>query len=137
MKLQNIIRMQAIVIGLGATLLLASSSRAQEIVNTEFPDGPNVAAFTQQASDTAANDSTAPVLVNPTAISPAAASIATPVEAQAAAISLWNSIQNWVMGSLLLCIGLVALYGLVEAKRANRTLRSRAGSQFYRRAALS
>jgi len=137
MKLQNILRMQAIVIGLGATLLLASSAPAQEIVNTEFPDGPNVAAFAQPAPAATVNDSDAAVVLIPSVMSPAAASIATPVPAQAAAISLWYSVQGWVIASLLLCIGLVALYALAEAKRANRNLDARTGSQGYRRVALS
>jgi len=42
MKLQMILRMQAVVIGFAGVLLLASSVPAQEIVNTNFADGPNV-----------------------------------------------------------------------------------------------
>jgi hypothetical protein len=49
MKIQNSIRMQAVVIGFAGVLFLASSLTAQEITNTEWPDAPG-ATTTVQAS---------------------------------------------------------------------------------------
>src|SRR5258706_2521186 len=54
MKIQNILRAQAVMIGFAAMLLLASSAPAQEITNTEWPDGNNVSAPAQ--AKPAAND---------------------------------------------------------------------------------
>src|SRR5258706_1615195 len=54
MKIQNILRPKAVMIGFAAMLLLASSARAQEITNTEWQDGNNVSAPAQ--AKPAAND---------------------------------------------------------------------------------
>src|SRR6266700_8118341 len=50
MRLQNIFRMHAMVIGFGAVLLLASSARAQEIENTNWDEASNSVATAQPAA---------------------------------------------------------------------------------------
>ena len=47
MILQNLIRTQLLVAGVGLAILSAGSVRAQEITNTQFADGPYTEAFTQ------------------------------------------------------------------------------------------
>ena len=46
-------RVPMMVAGLGIALFSAGATRAQEIVNTSFDDGPNVAPLTQPAVNTA------------------------------------------------------------------------------------
>ncbi len=123
MKLQNILRMQALVIGFAGLLLLASSARAQEIVNTSFDDGPNVAPSAQPSPAPAANDLNSEA-GEPQAFVPAAM-LSGPVVLRGAAIVRWNLIKGWLMVGMLVCIALVALYALSEAKRANRNLTAR------------
>jgi hypothetical protein len=57
MNIQNMVRTSAVVVGMGAALLFTSSVQAQEIENTIWPDGANVAPFEQPAAVTAAQNS--------------------------------------------------------------------------------
>jgi hypothetical protein len=135
MKSQINFRMFAVLIALGAALLLAGTVNAQEITNTYFDDGPNVAAFPQPTPPTTAADLDAATL-NLNAVTPIAM-IATPVVTPEAVISLVTPVENWMVVSLLLCIAFVAVYALLVAKRAIRILNARANAQANRRAALS
>src|SRR5271166_495280 len=125
MKLQNMIRMEAMVLGFAGVLLLASSARAQEIVNTSFDDGPNVAPLAQPAPAPVSSD------LNSAAAEPqivvSAAMISEPIVARGAGISAWTLIEGWLIVSLLVCIAMGVLYALSEAKRANRNLAVRLG----------
>jgi len=47
MKTRQTLWMQAAIIGIGAAFFIAVPTRAQEIVNTEFNDGPYVTSFAQ------------------------------------------------------------------------------------------
>jgi hypothetical protein len=60
MTLGKVMRMQMMVAGLGIALSCAGATKAQEIVNTSFDDGPNVTAFAQP---TAAGTAAANVIV--------------------------------------------------------------------------
>ena len=125
MKLQNIIRMQAMVLGFAGVLLLANSAPAQEIANESFDDGPNVAPLAQPAPASVSSD------LNSAAAEPqivvSAAMISEPIVARGAGISRWTLIEGWLIVSLLVCIAMGALYALSEAKRANRNLAARLG----------
>jgi hypothetical protein len=48
------IRAVLLITGLGAALLFVNAARAQEIANTEFPDGPYTTPFTQPVPTNAA-----------------------------------------------------------------------------------
>jgi hypothetical protein len=50
MKFENLIRTHVAIAGCAAVLSFAGATRAQEIENTTFDDGPNVAPFTQPAT---------------------------------------------------------------------------------------
>lgn len=133
MKVQNIIQLQALVIGFAAVLFLASSASAQEIVNTSFEDGPNVVAISETAAPVAGD-------LNSPRGEPQSANGATvigePTVVREAGISLRTTLEGWLLTSLLLGIAIVALYALSEAKRANRNLAARLG-QMKGRSALS
>ena len=134
MKLQMILRMQAVVIGFAGVLLLASSVPAQEIVNTNFADGPNVTPFAQPSAAPVASDLRATAEEPPAAM--AAAMISEPPVVRETGISLRTTLEGWLITSFLLGIAIVALYALSEAKRANRDLAARLG-QINRRSAVS
>ena len=123
MKVQNIIRMQAVVIGFAGVLFLAGSAPAQEITNTEWPDAPG-ATTTAQASAAPAADNSNTVAVK-SGSSSAAASVAKPIVSQEAAVSQWPAVETWAMACLLVFFTLLALYKRAAARHANRNLESR------------
>lgn len=131
MKFQKMIRMQMILTGLAAALLLASSAKSQEITNTAFNDGPNVVPFEQFVPDQVPVKSTAAVTD-----SQAARSIAqTSTSSVSQEAGLVQTQEGWMTTALLICIGLVSLYALSEAKRANRNARPRTSSNVRTRLA--
>jgi len=136
MKIQNIFRMQAIVIGLGAAVLLfPNSASAQEIVNTEFADGPNVTSFAQPTTAAISTASTPGAVVSNEASQ--AVAVSTPVITDEAMISFENSTERWLMASSILGLALLALYGLTEIRRSERNFPEGPSSPSQRRAALS
>jgi hypothetical protein len=124
MKIQNILRTQAIVIGVGAAfLLLATPAKSQEIVNSEFSDGPYVTSFAQPTANTAAASATpAPVTsgtVNSNA-QVATVAIATPVVTEEMAVSFSNTVARWLTACTVLGIAMLVIYAWGEIRRANR-----------------
>jgi hypothetical protein len=117
MKIQNIIRTQAIVIALGAALLLAGSLRAQEIDNVSFDEGPNSIPMGQavpapKASTPAAANSQVPN---------ANAEAETQFVSEEVVSSQITPVDRWSMAALLVCIALGALYLRAIAYRGSRT----------------
>lgn len=135
MKIQNILRTQTIVIAIGAALLFfAGTVHAQEITNTEFNDGPYVAAFPQPAASAAvASASTAG---DANAVTPAIA-IPAPVVTEEAVVSLGASAERSMLAASLFAIAMLAVYAIAEVRRAHRNLPQGTSSQFQSRAALS
>jgi len=130
MKLHKIFRMQAVGMGIVAALFLASSAPAQEIENTRWNEGPNVAAFGQPAP--AANGLKTSA-VNPSSSSSNAAVIAKPVAAQESVVSPLRPVQGVIAFSLVF-MTLTALYRRAQAKRTDRN--SEAGSDQTNRIAV-
>jgi hypothetical protein len=128
MKLHKIFRMQAVGMGIVAALFLASSAPAQEIENTRWNEGPNVAAFEQPAP--AANGLKTSA-VNPSSSN--AAVIAKPVAAQESVVSPLRPVQGVIAFSLVF-MTLTALYRRAQAKRTDRN--SEAGSDQTNRIAV-
>jgi hypothetical protein len=135
MKIQNIIRMQAIVIALGSALFLAGSLRAQEIDNVSFDEGPNsipmgqaVPARAPKASTPAAANSPLPN-VNTEA--------KTPINSEEVLDSRITPVDRWSMAALLVCIALGALYLRAMADSRTQTLRHRSARPADSKTALS
>jgi hypothetical protein len=135
MKLQNFFRMQAMVIGFGAALFLASSVPAQEIDNTVWDDtNATVTVPVQPAAQPIPNDANS-TTTDSGAINLAAMSTSS-VLARESSASQWTPTEGWMVLSLLICIALVALRAFVVARRPNPNLNSRA-RQVDHRTALS
>jgi len=136
MKIQNILRMQAMVIGFAGVLFLASSAPAQEITNTQWPDAPGTTTTVQATAAPAANNSNT-AAVNPSPAN-AATSVAKPIATQEASVSQsqWPAVETWAMACLLVFFTLIALYKRTAARQANRNLESRI-RQINDRVALS
>lgn len=130
MQFQNIIRTQLVIAGLGATLLFAGATKAQEIVNTDFSDGPNVVAFTQSAGaqGTVAANAALPAPQAARAMAAISASANASAPAQQASVDAQPTVDAWLLGTLLACVGAIALYALAIAKRVTRELHSRSNS---------
>jgi len=62
--------------------------------------------------------------------------VSEPAVAGEGGISLWTTLEGWLITSFLLGIAIVAVYALSEAKRANRDLAARLG-KIERRSAVS
>jgi hypothetical protein len=116
MKLRNLLRMQVMLIGFGAALLLGGSARAQELENTNWDDGPGVVPFAQQAP---AQGVATPI--NSDSVTPTAA-VAKSVVTQAGDLSQLSPANEWVMGALLVCTALVAMRALMETRSRNRNI---------------
>ena len=134
MTFQKMLRTQLVVAGFGAALFLASSAKAQEITNTEFNDGPYVAAFAQPVVAQATPAST-PVMTEPQAMQ-AVAAITAPVFADEETLAAASSVERWIVaGMLLVAFIVIGLYclaelnALTELKRANRSLRARTSTR--------
>jgi hypothetical protein len=134
MKIENIIRMQGIVIALGAALLLASSVHAQEIDNVSFDEGPNSIPMGQAVPAPA-----------PTASTPAATNLPVPNVKDVAAAQLVTAdlvesritpVDRWFLASLLTCIALGALYLRASANRRKYGIRHRSASPADSRTSL-
>jgi hypothetical protein len=131
MKMQKIFRTQAVVIGCVAALFLASSAPAQEIENTRWNEGPNVAAFEQPAPASAANGLKASAV---NSSSSTAVAVANPVAAQESVVSRPSLVEGWVMVFSLIFMALLAQYKLAQTRRANRN--SAAGVDHANRTAI-
>jgi hypothetical protein len=120
MKVQNIIRMQLVAVGFAAALFFASATPAQEISNTEWPDGQDVVTpghpapeMASAAQDTKATDR-------------AATANAATVNQGAAMAQQTPSEGSWTTISLIIFFALATLYAFSGAKRANRNRYARA-----------
>jgi len=119
MKFQNRMKLQALVMACGAALCFASSTFGQEIVNTQFPDGPNVVPLSQ---NTALDASTAASPASSETI-PAGA-IDEPVANQASAIPVEAVIPSI---SMILSLCLLVVYAFAKTKRSYSTPDDRMG----------
>jgi hypothetical protein len=112
MKPPKTFRAQAMVIGFGVALLLASAARAQEFDNTRWDDGPNVVPFAQLAPAAPAKD------LNAAAADSQAQSLAatTPIESNQTSVSRRPPVEGQVIALLFIAIALMALYAVTEVK---------------------
>ena len=108
MRFQKMVRTQLFIAGLGAALLFAVGTKAQEIVNTEFADGPYVRPMDNQA--------------------PAASVAPVEVQADSAAQQVDNGEEPsarliWT-GTVLIWIGAIGIYAGGPARRFAREIQS-------------
>ena len=127
MKFQNIIRQSLLFAGITAALIFPATVRSQEITNTPFPDGPNVAPLVQPAPV----DQQAASLPAPQAIKASEAITASAQPQQEGMVQV--STPTWLSTSMFIGVAAIALYALAEAKRANRNLAASRSSYFYSR----
>jgi hypothetical protein len=114
MKIQKIFRMHTVMIGIAAALFLASSAPAQEIENTRWDEGTNVAPVQQPAPTAAANDLKASALNSSSGNS---AAIARPIATQESVVSRVSPIEGWAIGFALIFAALLAPYRLAQSRR--------------------
>jgi|SRR5580658_11288177 hypothetical protein len=121
MKMQNIIRMNVIGLGVAAVMLLASApTHAQEITNTEFSDGPYVTAYAQPTNPTQTAQTT-----QTTTQAPATTVASTPVISNTQLASMAGS-GDWAMASGLSgVVVLLTIFAVGQYRRINRNLRPR------------
>jgi hypothetical protein len=123
MKIQNIIRTNAVAIGFAAALFLATTPvRSQEITNSEFSQGADVTAFAQPTADM--QQAAAPVTQATTTQAPAAV-VSTPVISNTQVESMVTTAGDWMLASALSGLALIGLYAIAEIRRANRSTRPR------------
>jgi len=130
-KIQKIFCMHTVMIGVAAALFLASSAPAQEIENTRWDEGSNVASVQQPARAAVANDLKASAL-NSSASNSAA--IAKPIATQESMVSRLNPVEGWAIALALGFAALLAPYRLVQTKRAKQN--SEGGSAQANRIAI-
>ncbi|HTZ48860.1 MAG TPA: hypothetical protein VMH20_14805 [Verrucomicrobiae bacterium] len=133
MKIQNILR-HATAAAFGLALLWASTVpvQAQEISNSEFPDGPYVSSFDQTIANLPASAPATPT-ATPADNALTTAAVPTPTVAEQAVVSVGNYIRDTLIASSLFGLSLFALYAIAEIRRSALPNRNR----FTRGAALS
>ena len=126
MKLHTFFRINVIVVGIAAALLFPRVVSAQEIENTQWNDGPNVAAFQPATpSDTTNNlGSTTPQTLT---MNPATSLSAESVVPDEATVTSWAPVRPWMIASFFLCIAAVVFVVIVDPKNKNRKLDARVG----------
>jgi hypothetical protein len=130
-RFQNIIRTQLVIGGLGTVLLFAGVTKAQEIFNTTFDDGPYVAPFDLPVAAPGADNSGSKSLIAQATPAMAAACRRRPDPRQQTTDEKEPSaIQIWMVGALM-WIGAIVLYARGPAKLLVRGLRFLRG--FFRR----
>jgi len=134
MKMQNIIRVQVVMVGLGAALLFASKAQSQEIVNTEFNDGPYVAAYDQPT--TIAQSIAAPQAKMASDANTAVVA-ATPVAVDEAMVFVGTTLERLLIAASFIGLSLYVIFAFSELRRSDRELYMRRRRTLTRRAALS
>ena len=124
MKFQYVIRVQLMMLGLGAGLLLARPVCAQQETD------PTLFEATSDASQQAQDGFNVPA--PPQAVNVAAAESATSAVVQTADVAAWSSLDMKTIVALMVGIGAIVLMGIGEAMRGSRrrTRRTRASNRF-------
>lgn len=110
--MKKMMRMQVLVAGLGMALMCAGATKAQEIVNTKFDDGPNVAAMAQPQATVAQDE-----MPNATELAALRTADTTNDHEKSSERTLW-------IGTFLIWVGAIGVYFSGPAKRFAREIRS-------------
>lgn len=124
MKVQNIFRTHAVIIGFAAASLLAGGAQAQEIDNTVWADSSTVEPFPQSAPAAAANDLSN--VVTNSVQTDTAAVIAQPRLTSEAVVSGWPTREGWLVGMSIMLTAPLAGLLLAKVRRAKQSVRARA-----------
>ena len=122
MKFNTTIRKGLVIAGFATFALLPATIKAQEITNTEFNDGPNVAALAQPAAVPQADATMTYTLPAPQAMmatTTIAASAADPQRAELVELPSVST-DEWIVAGLATCAGFVVLLAAAEIRRAHR-----------------
>ena len=116
MKFHKALRHHLILVAVGATLLLAGSANAQEITNTQFDDGAYVVPFSQPLSDPVSADATPPAMpvLSESEALQAMALIGRPVIPDQTVLVQAAVVERWIKAILVVAIGIVVFFILVE-----------------------
>ena len=137
MKFQNIIRMQTVVMAIGAAFLLAGAAHAQEIDNPSFAQ-PDSVAFSQPSLAPTSGDLNAIATGSRTLVADAqVATTAEPAVAQAGMFSHATSVEGWTVATMAICVALFTLLLRMETRRRKAHLGRRRVSGLSSRAAIS
>jgi|GEM_PF-2265200 uncharacterized MAPEG superfamily protein len=117
MKLQSILRLQAITIGLAAVLFLATSAHAQEIDNTVWNDGPDTSTTAQPATVSAPVASTNNMQSTASTQPAQASTLQRHLTTTNASLTELTPINGWLFALLLFCLTMILLLARAEAAR--------------------
>jgi hypothetical protein len=122
MKFNTTIRKGLVIAGFAAFALLPATMKAQEITNTEFSDGPNVAALAQPAAAQQTNGTMTYTIPAPQAMMATTAVASSAVDPQQAELVSLPSVSTdeWIIAGLATCAGLIVLLAVAEIRRAHR-----------------
>lgn len=126
MNLRKMIRWQVVLVALAAAMSFSPSAHSQEITNSTFDDGPNVAAFAQSS---AAQPSAQQVSVPATSAS--VREVAS-TEASLATSQEWVDSPWLSAGLTLLLFTCIALSAIGGSKRAKQNSYAARHYPFYR-----
>ena len=107
MQFGKMMRIRVVVVGLGVAFLCAGATKAQEIVNSTFDDGPNVEALAPSVTA----PSTQPMTSTGQAVAPQA-----PVQTAEPASETESNTLLW-FGASLVWLGAIGMYFSGPAKR--------------------
>ena len=129
MEVQKTIRWQLILLSCSAALLFTPTVKSQEITNTVFDDGPNVAAFSEPAPAQGVATAVPVQSTNPPVNE--VATIQTPFSVERVS---WLDSPVVAAGLTLLLLVCIGLSAISESKRSRRSNSSRRTYPSIRRA---
>jgi hypothetical protein len=117
-KIQNSLRMQVVVIAIGAAFLLAGATHAQEIDNPSFDEGPNSVPFAQPLAAATSGGLNSAAAGSRVMVASAPAAVTTkPVAEQAGLISGNAYLGVWMIATMAVCLALFTLLVRMETRR--------------------
>jgi hypothetical protein len=124
MKLQAILRLQAITIGLAAALFLATSAYAQEIDNIVWNDGPDTSTTAGPATVSAPVAGTKDMQSTASTRPAQASTVQQPLATTHASLTELTPINGWLFALMLFCLTMILLLARAEAARFKNSSRA-------------
>jgi hypothetical protein len=124
MKLQNILRTHAVIMGFAAACFLAGGARSQEIENTVWADSSNVEAFPQRAHVAVTNDMS--TVATNSVQEDTAAVIAQPSAVNEGVNSGGAANEGWLIAMSIMLMAPFAVLLLAKVRRVKQSVQVRA-----------